>query len=116
VSIGSERVQLHLALLTLGYSRRLLVRAFRSEKQDHWLQTLEEGFRHWGGVPLEVLVGNAGAPHEFSRLRPVAAWGSPLWCSQPPHRRTASPSASAKARLARLPTLLIPKGLVAAAA
>jgi len=44
-----------------GYSRRLLVRAFRSEKQDHWLQTLEEGFRHWGGVPQEVLVDNARA-------------------------------------------------------
>jgi transposase len=52
VSIGGERVRVHLAVLTLGYSRRLLVRAFRSEKQDHWLQTLEEGFRHWGGVGL----------------------------------------------------------------
>jgi transposase len=35
VSIGGERVRVHLAVLTLGYSRRLLVRAFRSEKQDH---------------------------------------------------------------------------------
>jgi len=61
VSIGGERVRVHLAVLTLGYSRRLLVRAFRSEKQDHWLQTLEEGFRHWGGVPQEVLVDNARA-------------------------------------------------------
>ena len=61
VSIGGERVRVHLAVLTLGYSRRLLVRAFRSEKQDHWLQALEEGFRHWGGVPQEVLVDNARA-------------------------------------------------------
>jgi len=61
VSIGGERVRVHLAVLTLGYSRRLLVRAFRSEKQDHWLQTLEEGFRYWGGVPQEVLVDNARA-------------------------------------------------------
>ena len=61
VSIGGERVRVHLAVLTLGYSRRLLVRAFRSEKQDHWLETLEEGFRHWGGVPQEVLVDNARA-------------------------------------------------------
>jgi transposase len=61
VSIGGERVRVHLAVLTLGYSRRLLVRAFRSEKQDHWLQALEEGFRHWGGVPKEVLVDNARA-------------------------------------------------------
>ncbi len=61
VSIGGERVRVHLAVLTLGYSRRLLVRAFRSEKQDHWLLTLEEGFRRWGRVPQEVLVDNACA-------------------------------------------------------
>ena len=61
VSIGGERVRVHLAVLTLGYSRRLLVRAFRAEKQDHWLEALEEGFRHWGGVPHEVLVDNARA-------------------------------------------------------
>jgi hypothetical protein len=61
VSIGGERVRVHLAVLTLGYSRRLLVRAFRSEKQDHWLAALEEGFRHWGGVVQEVLVDNARA-------------------------------------------------------
>ncbi len=61
VRIGGERVRVHLAVLTLGYSRRLLVRAFRSEKQDHWLEALEEGFRHWGGVPKEVLVDNARA-------------------------------------------------------
>jgi transposase len=58
---GGERVRVHLAVLTLGYSRRLLVRAFRSEKQDHWLAALEEGLRHWGGVPQEVLVDNARA-------------------------------------------------------
>ena len=61
VRIGGERVRVHLAVLTLGYSRRLLVRAFRAEKQDHWLEALEEGFRHWGGVPQEVLVDNARA-------------------------------------------------------
>jgi hypothetical protein len=61
VWIGGERVRVHLAVLTLGYSRRLVVRAFRSEKQNHWLQTLEEGFRHWGGVPQEVLMDNARA-------------------------------------------------------
>ena len=50
VSIGGERVRVHLAVLTLGYSRRLVVRAFRSEKQNHW-----------GGVPQEVLMDNARA-------------------------------------------------------
>jgi hypothetical protein len=39
----------------------LVVRAFRSEKQNHWLEALEEGFRHWGGVPQEVLMDNARA-------------------------------------------------------
>ena len=61
VRIGGERVRVHLAVLTLGHSRRLLVRAFRSEKQDHWLEAIEEAFRHWGGVPQEVLVDNARA-------------------------------------------------------
>ena len=75
-SIGGERVRVHLAVLTLGYSRRLLVRAFRSEKQDHWLQTLEEGFRHWGGVPQEVLVDNAGVPMN-SALEALNSWGAP---------------------------------------
>jgi transposase len=61
VSIAGERMRVHLAVLTLGWSRRLVVRAFRSEKQDHWLQAMEEAFRHWGGVPQEVLVDNARA-------------------------------------------------------
>jgi len=61
VRIAGERVRVHLAVLTLGYSRRLVVRAFRSEKQDHWLEAMEEAFRHWGGVPKEVLVDNARA-------------------------------------------------------
>ncbi len=59
VSISGEWVRVHLAVLTLGYSRRSLVRAFRAEKRDHWLEALEVGFRHWGGVPHEVLVDNA---------------------------------------------------------
>jgi transposase len=61
VRIGGDRVRVHLAVLTLGWSRRLVVRAFRSEKQDHWLEAMEEAFRHWGGVPQEVLVDNARA-------------------------------------------------------
>ena len=85
---GGERVRVHLAVLTLGYSRRLLVQAFRSEKQDHWLQTLEEGFRHWGGVPQEVLVDNARAlvsQHDPERnLLPQCQQRSPLGLTRPP--------------------------------
>jgi transposase len=38
VRIGGERVRVHLAVLTLGYSRRLMVRAFRS----HWQPLAEQ--------------------------------------------------------------------------
>jgi transposase len=76
VSIAGERVRVHLAVLTLGWSRRLVVRAFRSEKQDHWLQALEEAFRHWGGVPQEVLVDNAGVPMNTAP-QALNSWGAP---------------------------------------
>lgn len=46
--IAGGRVWVHLEVLTLGWSRRLVVRAFRSKNRDHWLEALEEAFRHWG--------------------------------------------------------------------
>ncbi|MCT0206617.1 hypothetical protein [Synechococcus sp. CS-1332] len=39
VRIGSERMRMHLAVLTQGYSCRLLVRAFRGEMQN-WPSSL----------------------------------------------------------------------------
>jgi transposase len=42
----------------LGYSRRLYVRAFRNERQESWFAGLEGAFRHFGGVPEEVLFDN----------------------------------------------------------
>ena len=52
---------MHFCLLTLGYSRRQLIRVYRHQQQRHWLQALEEAFRFWGGIPEEVLVDNAKA-------------------------------------------------------
>ena len=46
---------------TLGYSRRLHVRAFRSERQESWFAGLESAFTTFGGVPEEVLMDNPRA-------------------------------------------------------
>ena len=61
VLIGGVRTKVHLCVLTLGYSRRQVVRVFRHQRQQHWLQALEEAFRIWDGVPEQVLVDNAKA-------------------------------------------------------
>jgi transposase len=61
VSIGSEAVRVHLFVATLGYSRRPYVQAFRHERQSAWLDGIEAAFRHFGGVPEEVLLDNARA-------------------------------------------------------
>jgi transposase len=60
-SIGGERVRVHLFVATLGYSRRLFVRAFRHERQAAWFDGMEGAFQHFGGVPREVLFDNARA-------------------------------------------------------
>jgi transposase len=41
---------------TLGHSRRLNVRAFRAEKQEHWFAGLESTFTTFSGVPEEVVL------------------------------------------------------------
>ena len=46
-------------MATLGYSRRVYVRAFRHERQSAWLDGIEGAFRHFGGVPAELLMDNA---------------------------------------------------------
>jgi transposase len=61
VKIAGEAVKVHLCVLTLGYSRRVYVRAYRNEKQENWLSCMEDAFRAFGGVPEEVLVDNARA-------------------------------------------------------
>jgi transposase len=61
VPIGGEVVRVYLFVATLGYSRRGFVAAFRHERQSAWLDGLERAFRHFGGVPDEVLLDNAKA-------------------------------------------------------
>jgi transposase len=61
VRIAGMRTKVHFGVLTLGYSRRCFVKAFLSERQEQWLSTFEEGFHHFGGVPLELLLDNARA-------------------------------------------------------
>jgi len=61
VSIGAERVTLHLLVATLGFSRRALVRVFDHERQSAWLDGLEGAFPYFGGLPEEVRLDNARA-------------------------------------------------------
>jgi transposase len=61
VSVGGATVTVFLFVATLGYSRLLYVQAFRHERQSAWLAGLEAAFRHFGGVPREVLLDNARA-------------------------------------------------------
>jgi hypothetical protein len=56
--ISGENVRIYLFVATLGYSRRLYVRAFRNERQESWFAGLEGAFRHFGGVTEEVLFDN----------------------------------------------------------
>ena len=61
VEIGGQPERVFLFVSTLGYSRRLHVRAFGHEKQDSWFEGMESAFRTFGGVPEEVLLDTAGA-------------------------------------------------------
>jgi transposase len=61
VAIGERKVKVFLLVATLGYSRRVHVRAFRHERQESWLDGVESAFLAFGGVSEEVLVDNARA-------------------------------------------------------
>lgn len=61
VQIGGEEQRIHLFVATLGYSRRVYVAVFLHERQTAWLQGLEGALRHFGGVPQELLIDNAGS-------------------------------------------------------
>nr|WP_271608662.1 DDE-type integrase/transposase/recombinase [Bradyrhizobium sp. CCBAU 21359] len=55
------KIKAFVFVATLGHSRRLHVRAFRAEKQEHWFAGLESTFTTFGGVPEEVLMDNPRA-------------------------------------------------------
>src|SRR5499427_2290853 len=58
VLIGGESIKVYLFVATLGYSRRVYVRAFRNERPESWFAGLEGAFGHFGGVTEEVLFDN----------------------------------------------------------
>jgi transposase len=60
-TIGGVATKVFVFVATLGYSRRLHVRAFRHERQEAWFFGLESAFAAFGGVPEEVLMDNARA-------------------------------------------------------
>jgi hypothetical protein len=74
VWIGPERVRVRLFVATLGYSRRLFVRAAMRERQADWFAGIEGAFVHFGGVTAEVLLDNARAlvEHHDAATREVA--------------------------------------------
>ena len=51
VEIGEAPAKVFFFVATLGYSRRLHVRAYGHEKQDSWFDGMESAFRAFGGVP-----------------------------------------------------------------
>lgn len=61
IRVGEESVRTYLFVATLGYSRRVYVQAFRHERQISWFEGLEGAFRHFGGLPQEILLDNARA-------------------------------------------------------
>jgi transposase len=73
VGIAGVPQRVFLFVATLGYSRRGFVAAFRHERQSAWLDGLEHAFRHFGGVPEELLLDNAKALvlHHDPRTREI---------------------------------------------
>jgi transposase len=61
VAIGGQRVRVFFMTAVLGYSRRMFVKAFLSQRQDDWREGLVGAFRHFGGVTQTLLMDNAGA-------------------------------------------------------
>ena len=61
VEIGGAKVKVYLFVATLGFSRRLYVRAFRNERQESWFEGLECAFAAFGGVTTDVLFDNTRA-------------------------------------------------------
>ena len=61
VGLQGLRTKIHVLTAVLGYSRRIFVKVFLSERQDDWREGIAEAFRHFGGVPQTLLCDNARA-------------------------------------------------------
>jgi len=61
VTIAGQKVRVHFCVLTLGWCRRTFVAVWPCERQSQWLASMEGAFRHFGGVPHELLIDNARA-------------------------------------------------------
>jgi transposase len=59
VWIAGVRVTVHFLAAVLSYSRRIFVKPFLHERQGEWLEGIAGAFRHFGGVPAEVLGDNS---------------------------------------------------------
>jgi len=76
IDFGQRRVEIGGALrlvsffvATLGYSRRIHVRAFAGERQENWFEGMESAFAAFGGVPdKRVEVRQAEAKPAFDSL------------------------------------------------
>jgi len=56
--VGGERMKVHIAVNTLGYSRRFHVMAARCQDAEHTYESLVRAFEWFGGVSATVLVDN----------------------------------------------------------
>jgi transposase len=61
VSIGGEAVKVHFFVAVLGYSRRIFVRAFLSERHDDWREGIVGACERFGGRPESLLIDNPKA-------------------------------------------------------
>lgn len=57
ISRGRDKLKAFVA--TLGYSRASYVRFSACEKQEDWLNGIEEALHYFGGVPQQILFDNA---------------------------------------------------------
>jgi len=73
VWIGEAYVPAHLFVFTLGYSRRLYPTAFPHERLDAVLQGHEQAFRHFEGVPAQIVLDNA-KPTVLHHGRDAVIW------------------------------------------
>ena len=55
VLLGSQFVEVHIFVMTLGYSRRGWAEGYEHERMESLLSAHEHGFEHFGGVTREIL-------------------------------------------------------------